>query len=114
MLERRSHPRIPLISIARLTRQGMESINDILVQNICTHGIGIQSQEEYHKGEFVLIHLTLSTNHHEVLDESVIGEVVWANPLPDGVHYAAGIRFYRMEEEKPNLYAHIKHLEGIS
>jgi Tfp pilus assembly protein PilZ len=114
MLERRKHPRIPLISIARLTRQGLQSMSEVLVRDICTHGIGIYTQEAYEKGDLVLIHLALTADHHETIAESIMGEVVWIAPLSDGTHYAVGIRFDRMEHEKPNLYAHIKHLEEMS
>lgn len=114
MHNKRKHRRIPLISIARLTRRGLQSMSEVLVRDICTHGIGIYTQEAYEKGDLVLIHLVLATDHHETIAESIMGEVVWVAPLSDGTHYAVGIRFDRMEEEKPNLYAHIKHLEGIS
>lgn len=32
----------------------------------------------------------------------------------DGIHYAAGIRFDKMEQEKPQLYAYIKLIEKES
>ncbi|TAK10238.1 MAG: PilZ domain-containing protein [Candidatus Manganitrophaceae bacterium] len=113
MPERRKYPRIPLISIARLTPQGMETVRSVLVRDISTHGVGIYSEEPYEKGELVVIHLALAAGQEETITESIAGEVAWVAPLPDGTHYSVGIRFDKMEIEKPRLYEHIKQLEGM-
>ncbi len=112
MDDRRKHPRVPLISIARLTRQGLQEATTVLVRDISTHGLGIYSEEAYQNGDLVLIEFSLTAGD-ETVSESIMGEVVWIAPLPDKAHHAVGIRFDRMMEEKPKLYAHIKHLEEI-
>lgn len=114
MRNKRGYPRIPCISIARLIRQGMESASEVLVRDICTHGVGIYTLEEYKQGEFVLVNITLPTDRHETLTESLTGEVVWTAAMQDGIHFAAGLRFDQMEKKRPGLYAHIKHLEERS
>lgn len=109
--ERRLHPRIPLISIARLSRQGIEAKSSVLVRDISTHGLGIYSREAFNKEELVLVELSLPTDEG-TLEESILGEVAWIAPLSDGIHHAVGIRFDAMEKEKPKLYAQIKRLEA--
>lgn len=110
MDDRRKHPRIPLISIARLTRQGIEVSHSVLVRDISTHGVGIYSEELYEKGELVLIDFALSAGD-ETVTESVAGEVAWVEPLPDRAHYAIGVRLDALQIEKPKLYQFIKRLE---
>lgn len=114
MHDRRKHPRISIISIARLTAQGLEAASSVLVRDISTHGVGIYSEEAYQKGDLVVIRLALPTEPHETITDSIAGEVAWIAPLPDGTHYAVGIRFDNMKVERPRLYAHIKHLEKMS
>ena len=110
MRERRKHPRIPLVSIARLTRRGVEAARPVVIRDISTHGVGIYSDEAYLENELVLIHFSLSAAEGTLTD-SMAGEVAWISPLPDGIHYTVGIRFDQMEIEKPKLYVHIKQLE---
>ncbi|MBI3804634.1 MAG: PilZ domain-containing protein [Nitrospirae bacterium] len=110
MQNRRTRARVPVISIARLTPQGVQSKQYVLVRDISTEGLGIYSQEKYQKGDLVLIELTL-THENEKINESIPGEVVWTQPLPDKVHYAVGIRIDSMELEKPKLYEQIKLIE---
>ncbi|WDT80394.1 MAG: response regulator [Candidatus Manganitrophus sp.] len=50
LYNRRSRFRIPMISISSLTRLGIHPTSDILVQDICTHGIGILCPEKFQKG----------------------------------------------------------------
>lgn len=109
---RRGQSRVPFVSVSSLTRLGVESMRDIFVQDICRHGIGIKSPEEFRKGEQVLVQLVFSVNPREMMTESILGEVVWTNPPQRGSHYSAGIRFSRLEEEKPKLFEYIKRLEN--
>lgn len=62
----------------------------------------------------MVIHPALPADPHETIIDSIAGEVAWTSPLPDGTHYAVGIRFDNMKVERPRLYAHIKHLEKMS
>ncbi|MBI3804693.1 MAG: PilZ domain-containing protein [Nitrospirae bacterium] len=111
MDERREHVRIPLVSIARLTPQGLDSKRLVSIRDISTHGVGIYNcEEEYQKGEIVVIELHL-TDADEALSDSISGEVVWVTPIHDGTRRSVGIRFDHMEQEKPKLYAFIKRLE---
>jgi Tfp pilus assembly protein PilZ len=114
MVDRRNHPRIPIISIARLTQQGMEAARSVLVRDISTHGVGIYTEEAYRQGDLVVIHLAFTRDPSETVTESVAGEVVWVTPLPDGTHYAVGIRFENMEVERPRLYAYVQRLEQMN
>lgn len=114
MQDRRKSPRIPIVSIARLTLEGMEKEKSVLVRDISTHGVGIYTEEAYQQGDLVVIHLVLTGDLSETITESVAGEVAWVTPLPDGTHYAVGIRFEDMEVERPKLYAYVKHLERIN
>jgi len=114
MTERRKYPRILIVSIARLTHEGMESERSVLVRDISTHGVGIYTEEPYRQGDLVVIHLALTDDRFEVITESVAGEVAWGTPLPDGTHYAIGIRFDDMAVERPKLYAYVKHLEQMN
>lgn len=114
MTERRKHPRIPIVSIARLTHQGMETEKSVLVRDISTHGVGIYTEERYQQGDLVVIHFDLTGDRSETITESVAGEVAWITPLPDGAHYAVGIRFENMEVERPKLFAYVKRLEEMN
>lgn len=114
MQDRRKYPRIPIVSIARLTLQGMEAEQPVLVRDISTHGVGIYSEEPYQQGDLVVIHLALTDSQFETITESVAGEVAWVTPLPDGAHYAVGIRFENMAVERPKLYTYVKRLEQLN
>ncbi|WDT75896.1 MAG: PilZ domain-containing protein [Candidatus Manganitrophus sp.] len=110
MRSKRKRARIPLISIARLTPEGMELKEYVLIRDISTDGLGIYSKQRYRKGDLVLVELTLTIQEEKII-ESVSGKVVWVAPLPDQNHFAVGIQFEKMQLEKPKLYAHIKKLE---
>jgi Tfp pilus assembly protein PilZ len=114
MLDRRNHPRIPIVSIARLTYQGIEAEKSVLVRDISTHGLGVYTDEAYQQGDLVVVRLSLTGDLSETIAESIAGEVVWVTPLPDGAHYAIGIRFENMEVERPKLYAYVKRLEQMN
>lgn len=114
MQDRRKHPRIPIVSIARLTLQGMEAEKPVLVRDISTHGVGIYTEEAYQQGDLVVIHLALTGERFESVTESVAGEVAWVTPLPDGTHFAVGVRFEDMAVERPKLYAYVKRLEQMN
>lgn len=110
MRSKRKRARIPLISIVRLTPEGMQSKEYVLIRDISTDGLGIYSKERYRKGDLVLVELTLTVQDEKII-ETVSGKVVWTVPLPDQNHFAVGIQFEKMELERPKLYAQIKKLE---
>ncbi len=72
MHDRRKHPRIPIISIARLTRHGVEEARSVLIRDISTHGVGIYSEEAYQKGDLVLVAFSFSAGP-ETVAESIAG-----------------------------------------
>lgn len=106
--------RIPLISISSLTRLGTHPTRDVLVQDICIHGIGIHCPEKFKKGEFVRIELIFSVDQQKRASESVVGEVVWTNALQTGITYATRIRFNPIGKETPRFLAYIKRLDGMN
>lgn len=114
MHNRRRNLRIPFVSISSLTRLEPQSTSSILVQDICKHGMRLLSKEEFRKGESVLVQLIFSTDLQEKINDSIVGEVVWTNPLPDSIHYAVGIRFDDVEVEKPELYTYVKRLQQMN
>lgn len=106
--------KVPRISISRLIRLGVQPTTDILVQDICSHGIGIHCPEIFQKGEFVRIELVFGAGQHKVITESIVGEVVWTSPLQNGIVYATHIRFSGLGKENPRLLEYIKHLDGTN
>jgi CheY-like chemotaxis protein len=99
---------IPLILISSLTRVGMHPTSDILVQDICTHGIWIRCPEKFQMGEFVRVELILGADPQETITESIVGEVVSSNPLQNGITYVTRIRFNPIGKENPRLLGYIK------
>lgn len=111
---RRSRFQIPKISISSLTRIGKDPTSDILVRDICTHGIGILCPEKFQKGEFVRVEIIFRTDPEKTVTESVVGEVDRISPLQNGITYAIHICFDRIGREHPRLLEYIQHYEGIS
>lgn len=111
--ERRSAG-IPLISISSLTRLRKHPTSDILIQDICSHGIGIHCPEKFQMGEFVRIQLIFLVHRQETITESIRGEVVWTNPLQNGITYSTRIRFNHIGKENPRLSAYIKRLDEMN
>lgn len=111
MEDRRRHPRIPFVMTVQTTRKGTQKTSEAFVRDICTHGIGLYTDEAYEKGDVLLIDISFQNDKKEQIKESIMGNVVWAERLPEGGKYAVGIRFNSMEREKPRLYAHIRRLE---
>lgn len=103
--------RIPMISISSLTRLRMHPTTDILIQDICQHGVGIHCREQFQVGEFVRVELTFAVNLQETLTEGIVGEVTSADRLHGGTTYATRIRFAHLALENPRLFIHIKRLE---
>ncbi|MBI3802467.1 MAG: response regulator [Nitrospirae bacterium] len=103
--------RVPLISIASLTCPGMDPLSDLLVQDICSHGIGIHSQREFQTGELLRIQLTFASNRKKTITESIVGEVVWTNPLQKSSGHSTRIRFNHIGEENRKLLEYIKGFE---
>lgn len=103
--------KFPLVSIYSLTRLGMPPTSDLLVQDICTHGIGIYCTEPFHAGDFVRVELRFTAKQNETIIESIVGEVAWTNPSQDGTAHSIRIRFDQIGKENPRLFAYIKYLE---
>lgn len=114
LYNRMSRFRIPMISISSLTRLGIHPTSDILVQDICTHGIGILCPEKFQKGEFVRVEVIFGTDQGKTTTESIVGEVAWTSPLQNGITYAIHIRFDRIGRENPRLLEYIKHHEEMN
>ena len=111
MQERRQHLRIPVTMTVRITPKGAERSSEVLVRDICTHGIGVFTKEPYEKGDRLRIDLSLQDDHKKAIHESVEGEVVWVEDLKNQNQRALGIRFERIDQEKPHLYQQIKQME---
>lgn len=110
-MQRRSGSlRIPSISISSLTRLRMHPTSDILIRDLCRHGIGIHSSEKFQMGEFVRVQLTFAANRREKITEGIVGEVVSTRPLHNGIT-ATQIRFDQMALENPKLFAYIQGLD---
>jgi len=103
--------RLPLISIYSLTRLRMHPATDILIQDICQHGVGIHSPEMFQVGEFVRVELTFAVNLQETLTEAIVGEVTSTHLLQNGTTYTTRIRFDHLALENPRLFTYIKRLE---
>ena len=113
MDNKRKAPRIPVISMARITPHGLQTSNEALVRDICTHGMGVYVKSPYQKGDALLIKIALQTDEKDLINETLMGRVAWVTPFQGEYKYAAGIEFHEMEKKNPKLYAYIKHLEEI-
>ena len=111
MQNHRKYPRIPVVMLVRLTPRGAEQASDALVREICTHGMGIYTQDQYKKGDLLVAEVSFVTLKGDI-NESILSEVVWVNPIEGSDQYAVGLRFEGLEKEKPKLYAYLKYLES--
>jgi CheY-like chemotaxis protein len=106
--------RIPLISISSLTHLKLHPTCDILIQDLCLHGMGIHCPEKFQTGEFVRVEITFAVNQQETVTESIVGEVVWTHLLQNGITYSTRIRFDHLALENPRLFAYIKRFEEMN
>jgi CheY-like chemotaxis protein len=106
--------RIPLISISSFSRLEMPPTSNILIQDICSHGIGIHSPEKFNTGEFVRVQFIFAAKGEESITESIVGEVVWTSPLRNGITHLTRIRFDHIGEDNPRLLAYIKRVEEMN
>jgi|GEM_PF-2553451 len=113
-LTRKRNLRIPLISISSLTRLGTHSTSNILVQDICSHGMGIHCAEKFQIGEFVRTEFIFAVDRGEAITESVVGEIVWTSPLENGTAHSTRIRFHPVGKENPRLLSYIKQFEEMN
>jgi len=111
MQNNRKYPRIPVVMLVRLTPRGAQTTSDALVREVCTHGMGIYTQDHYEKGDFLIAEVSFVTEKGEI-NESVLTEVVWVNPIEESDQYAVGLHFDGLEKDKPQLYAYLKYLEA--
>lgn len=111
MENRRKSLRIPFVMTVHLSRKGGQDSREALVRDICTHGMGIYTNEVYQKGDILLIDISLQDDRKREIRESIGGEVAWVESLQEGSKYMLGIRFERMEKEKSTLYEYIRRLE---
>lgn len=99
--------------MARLTSQGIHKNTTAFIRDICTNGMGIYTNENYGKGDLLVVHFSYVTEKQEIIDESITGAVVWTTPIGKR-DYAVGIQFDGMKEERPRLFAYIKRLEELT
>lgn len=111
MINRRKHLRIPMVMTVHITRKGAQTAAEAFVRDICTHGMGVHTNEVYKKGDVLLIDIALLNDKKEEIKGSIRGEVAWVEPLQEGGKYAVGIRFEHLDTEKPKLYEQIRRLE---
>lgn len=111
MEDRRRHLRIPFVMTVQTTRKGIQKTGEAFVRDICTHGMGIYTDEAYEKGDVLLIDISLQDDKKGQIKESIQGEVAWVEHLQEGGKYAVGIRFDGLDREKSTLYEHIRRLE---
>lgn len=111
MQDRRAHPRVGLKMAVRITRKGTLGAGEVMLQDICTHGIGVYSQERFEKGDLLIVGISLPDEEGKQVAELAEGEVVWTEPMQQGSLYALGIRFDRLGKANPRLYKRIQELE---
>ncbi len=113
MDNRRRHPRIPLVTMARISPHGIQKPVNALVRDISTEGMGVYAEGPYQKGDVLLVEISIKTDRGEIISEALLGMVAWTTPLQETNRYAVGLEFHNMEKKNPVLYAYIKHLEGL-
>jgi len=109
--DKRISDRVPLATIALITRKDGQSCHGAIVRDICAHGIGIYTNRVYKTGDRVLIELTLPTEREGVRRESIPAEVAWVEPLPGTDQYVVGMRFGPIHDEKSKLSEYIHYVE---
>ena len=110
MENRRKAPRVPLITIARITPHGLQSTSDAYVRDISTGGIGIYVKGRYQVGDILLVKVSIKADDGGIIKESLTGRVAWVRPLEEG-HCAVGIEVAHMEQKHPKLHAYVKQQE---
>ncbi|MBI3803123.1 MAG: PilZ domain-containing protein [Nitrospirae bacterium] len=114
MEERRTHQRIPITSIARLTLQERSEEIRALIRDISTHGIGICYRRKlFRRGDLVSVRLSLLNGYH-TLTELIEGEIVWVGPLQRRGDFGIGIRFDEMKRNHPILYRYVETLTEMT
>jgi Tfp pilus assembly protein PilZ len=111
MENRRRHLRIPFVTTVRITRKQTQKTSVAFVRDICTHGIGVYTNEAYEKGDILVVDISLQDDKKEQINGSIVGEVVWIERLQEEDKYAVGIRFKESNKEKSGVYEQIRRLE---
>jgi Tfp pilus assembly protein PilZ len=112
MDNRRKSTRISLVTIARITPQGLQTATEALVRDISAGGIGVYAKGRYQKGDLLLIKLSFTTDQGQTISESLAGRIAWLKPLDGENQSAVGIQIQDMERKHPTLYAYIQRLEA--
>lgn len=112
MDNRRKGPRIPLITMARITPHGLQTGSEALVRDISTGGIGVYVKGRYQQGDMLLVKVSFDAGEGEIIKESLTGRVAWVKPLEEG-QSAVGIEIPDMERKHPSLFAYVKQQEKI-
>lgn len=112
MENRRKAPRIPLITMARITPHGLQTSAEAFVRDISAGGIGVYVKGRYQAGDLLLVKVSLKTADGEAIREALTGRVAWTQSLEEG-QFAVGIEIADMEREHPKLHAYIKQQEGF-
>lgn len=111
MDNRRESPRIPLITMARITPHGLQTTVGAFVRDVSTGGIGLYAKGRYQKGDIILLKILLVTEEGEAIKESLTGRIVWVKRMEEEGQSAVGVELPEMERKHPKLYAYIKRLE---
>ncbi|MFQ5598122.1 MAG: PilZ domain-containing protein [Nitrospiria bacterium] len=117
-----NHPRktsrMPVATAAIISQRGVETTSKVLVRDLSAEGMGFYGPCPYSKGTMLLIRIKLITTTYEVIEESIIGRVVWEEKQKEDLgkdkQYSFGVEFRKMEERNPRLFAYIKEFEKIS
>lgn len=112
MDNRRQAPRIPLVTMARITPHELQAGAEALVRDISTGGIGVYVKGRYQQGDMLLVKISFDAGDGKIIKESLTGRVAWVKPLEEG-HLAVGIEIPNMERRYPGLFAYIKQQEAM-
>lgn len=116
MENRRKSMRIPVATMAHVTPHGLQKTTEAMVRDLSTEGMGCYVDHVCQKGDMMLtkIRLDLPGPDSGVLQASLMGRITWVKPMNEEKKYAIGVEFRDMENQHPELYAHIKNLKEQS
>ena len=112
MENRRKAPRIPLITMARVTPHELQPSAEALVRDISAGGMGVYVKGRYQKGDLLLVKVSFETTEGKIIKEALTGRIAWVKSLEEG-QLAVGIEIPDMERKHPSLYAYVKQQEEM-
>lgn len=113
MDNRRKNVRVPLMTVARITPQGLQNSVDALVHDVSKKGMGVYVKGAYQKGDVLLVKILVKTEEGKTINASLQGRVAWATRLETEGQYAIGLEFHDLEKKNPALYEYINRLEKL-